>query len=282
MSTSPAADLQPLHCMEIWGGSELVERNVSTPGLEIWVFSEPFRREEQGGDVYYVTLCGGGVVSRIVLADVSGHGSAVAKFSTSLRTLLRKNINQKTQTKLVEKLNNDFSEMAQFQHFATALVSTYLTSTDTISICNAGHPRPLFYRASNSEWSLLPEGTSEPSGNLPLGLDDQSAYSNYDVKLDPSDLLIFYTDALIEAADPADQLLGEQGLLSLVRNLQPALQPASIGRALIQAVARYRHQEPPDDDLTLIVIHHNAAPSPKLTVAEKLDVYAKVFGMKKV
>ena len=83
--------------MEIWGGIEPVERTVSTPGLDLWVFSQPFEGDEQGGDVYYVTLCGGGLITRIVVADVSGHGSSVAEFSASLRALLRKNINQKSQ-----------------------------------------------------------------------------------------------------------------------------------------------------------------------------------------
>ena len=83
--------------MEIWGGIEPVEPTRPTPGLDLWVFSRPFQGDEQGGDVYYVTLCGGGLITRIVVADVSGHGASVAEFSSSLRTLLRKNINQKSQ-----------------------------------------------------------------------------------------------------------------------------------------------------------------------------------------
>jgi serine phosphatase RsbU (regulator of sigma subunit) len=268
--------------MEIWGGIEPLERNVSTPGLDIWVLSEPFHGEEQGGDVYYVTLCGGGVTTRIVLADVSGHGSAVAEFSKSLRNILRKNINQKKQRAVVHGINQQFSEMAQFRRFATAIIATYLTSTDTLSICNAGHPRPLIYRASLSQWSFLPDELGESTGNLPLGLDEDTAYTNFEVKLVPGDLILFYTDAMIEAADPSGQLLGEQGLLTLATNLQPALKPSSMGRALIQSVARYRQNQPPDDDLTVIAIHHTAAPTPRMSVAQKLDVYAKVFGLKRI
>ena len=75
-------DQQTLHCMEIWGGIEPVEPTVRTPGLDLWVFSQPFEGDEQGGDVHYVTLCGGGLITRIVVADVSGHGSSVAEFSS--------------------------------------------------------------------------------------------------------------------------------------------------------------------------------------------------------
>ena len=145
MSQHGGPDQHTLQCMEIWGGIEPVERTVSTPGLDLWVFSQPFGGDEQGGDVYYVTLCGGGLITRIVVADVSGHGASVAEFSLSLRSLLRKNINQKSQKRLVERLNRQFADMAEMRRFATALVITYLASTDRLSVCNAGHPRPLFY-----------------------------------------------------------------------------------------------------------------------------------------
>ena len=46
-------DQQTLHCMEIWGGIERVERTVATPGLDLWAFSQPFGGDDQGGDVYY-------------------------------------------------------------------------------------------------------------------------------------------------------------------------------------------------------------------------------------
>ncbi len=65
--------------MEIWGGSDHVERSIATPGLSAWVSSTPFEGADDGGDVHYVSLCGGGIITRVVVADVSGHGEAVAE-----------------------------------------------------------------------------------------------------------------------------------------------------------------------------------------------------------
>ncbi len=208
--------------MEIWGGIEPVERNVSTPGLDLWVFSRPFHGDQQGGDVYYVTLCGGGVITRIVVADVSGHGASVAEFSTSLRALLRKNINQKSQKRLVERLNRQFTEMAGMQRFATALVMTYLASHDRLSVCNAGHPRPLYYRAGEGAWSLLSQNrraTKNAAATYRWVSTTRPGTRRSTSTLGRGDLLAFYTDALSEAADPAGKLLGEEGLLEVARRL---------------------------------------------------------------
>lgn len=278
-------DQHTLQCMEIWGGIEPVERTVSTPGLDLWVFSQPFGGEQQGGDVYYLTLCGGGLITRIVVADVSGHGASVAEFSLSLRALLRKNINQKSQKRLVECLNRQFAEMAEMRRFATALVVTYLASTDRLSVCNAGHPRPLFYRAIDQKWSLLSRASDDrdDGGNLPLGLDESTRYQTFEVTLMPGDLALLYTDALIEAADPTGKLLGESGLLELVQSLHLATAtPGTIGSNLLAEVGRHRGLVNAEDDVTIIVLHHNGSDSPRLSVAQKLDVYAKVFHFKSV
>lgn len=285
MASIQHSDANSLHCMEIWGGFEPVERVVSTPGLDLWVFSQPFQGDQQGGDVHYVTLCGGGVITRIVVADISGHGASVSEFSRSLRSLLRNNINQKSQKKLVEKLNRQFTELAGMRRFATALVMTYLASHDRLSVCNAGHPRPLYYRASEGAWSLLssPSRQQKSPGNLPLGLDEETGYHTFDVALGRGDLLAFYTDALSEAADSRGKLLGEEGLLEFARGLDLSdSRPGVIGPALLKAVAGYREHLTAEDDVTLVILNHNASPTPRLSIGEKVDVYAKVFGLKSV
>jgi serine phosphatase RsbU (regulator of sigma subunit) len=281
MTSQAAADRQTLQCMEIWGGIEPVRRTMTTPGLDAWVFSQPFQGDEQGGDVYYVTLCGGGLITRIVVADVSGHGASVAEFSLALRAIVRANINQKSQRRLIGELNRQFAAMAENRRFATALVATYLASTDRISVCNAGHPRPLFRRAGDGAWSLLAPTAPDDARttNLPLGLEEETRYGMFDVNLGRGDLLVFYTDALIEAADAEGRLLGESGLLETARHLDLSdPSPAAIGQALLQSVARHRQHRPAEDDVTLVVIHHNAAASPRLSLAQKAHVYAKDFG----
>src|SRR6201986_2036753 len=91
-----STESQTLRCMEIWGGSNAVENAVTMPGLDAWVTSRPHEGAEAGGDVHYVSLCGGGIITRMIVADVSGHGEAVAEFSDALRTLMGRKINKKS------------------------------------------------------------------------------------------------------------------------------------------------------------------------------------------
>ena len=273
-----------MRCMEIRGGSGAVETVVTTPGLDAWVYSRPFEGAARGGDVHYLSLCGGGIVTKVIVADVSGHGAAVAETAAWLRGLMRRNINRKSQVRLVGELNRQFTALAEAGRFATAVVGTYLASSDRLTLCNAGHPRPLWYRASTGCWDLLVQPAGGPSGaggNLPLGIDEGAPYEQFAVTLGPGDLVVFYTDALVEAADASGGLLGEAGLLDLARGLD-GTQPAAFGPALIAAVERHRAGSPPDDDLTLLTLHHTAGPTPRQSIGEKLDVYAKVFGLKPV
>jgi sigma-B regulation protein RsbU (phosphoserine phosphatase) len=279
-----SAVVHRMQCMEIWGGSSATDRDVSTPGLDAWVYSRPYEGAAGGGDVHYVSLCGGGIITRLIVADVSGHGAAVAEMAVSLRTLMRENINRKSQTRLVGALNRQFAALAEMSRFATAVVATYLAHRRRLTVCNAGHPRPLWWHAAGRRWDLLTPEAGARTGaaaNLPLGLDDETSYGQVSVALGPDDVVMVYTDALIEAQDGQGKLLGEEGLLEIARGLDGG-DPRALGEALLAGVDRHRGGGPADDDVTLLTLHHNAGGPRRLSLGEKLDVYAKVFGLKAV
>jgi hypothetical protein len=73
----------------------------------------------------------------------------------------------------------------------------------------------------------------------------------------------------------------ERGLLAVARGLDPG-DPLRVGPALLDGVARHCAGWPADDDVTVLVLHHNAGPTPRMSVGQKLDVYAKAFGLKAV
>jgi sigma-B regulation protein RsbU (phosphoserine phosphatase) len=271
-----------MQCMEIWGSSQLADTAVSTPGLDIYVLSKPYQGSKNGGDVHYVSLCGGGITTRVIVADLCGHGEGLAEQARALRTLMRRNINRKKQHRLVEALNKQYAESPKLEQFATMVVATYLASRQEIMICSAGHPHPLWYAAAEARWLPVRNKSKDGkvSSNFPLGVIAEATFEQSSMKLGKGDIILLYTDALTEACDPSGKQLGEDGLLEMVQTLD-AGKPESLGPLLIEKISAYRATEA-GDDLTLLTLAHNASRPPRLSLGQKLDVYAKVFGLKHV
>ncbi len=273
VSTEPGHTMQ---CMEVWGGNAASDNGVVMPGLDAWVYSLPHAGDAGGGDVHYVSSCATGRITRVLVADVSGHGQGVAEIAVTLRNLMRRYINFVDQTRLVRSLNKEFTELSQLGRFATAVVATYWTPTNSLVVCNAGHPRPMLYRAESKKWESLRAarndrhadhagGRTEPSGppgesvvsNLPLGIDDMSGYDHFAIELHPGDLVLVYTDSIIECSNAASgRMLGESGVLGLLSTLD-ASKPETLIPNLIDRLRSVTASDGLDDDLTLLLLRHN-------------------------
>ena len=267
-----------LRCMEIWCGDQSVENTVTSPGIEAWICSRPFHGESRGGDVHYLSLCAGGIVTRILLADISGHGEVVADSSKTLRRLLARFMNAKSQKKLVGELNRQFTELEQTGRFATAIVATYLSRHRKLFLTNAGHPRPLLFQKARGHWQYLNEALVEDRRpvNLPLGVDITSKYKSYALSIDAGDWLVMYSDAFTEGCNTDGQLLGERGFLSLVEKIPLPRSCHQFGQELMAGVEEYANHSPPNDDATLIVIRFgDSYRTPG--IIERLRGYGKVI-----
>ena len=266
---APRRDPSERHmmCMEVWGGSQLTTRGVEMGGLDAWVYSKPFGEAKHGGDVYYASSCATGRITRLLLADVAGHGSSVASTAADLRTLMRRFVNRLDQTEFVRMLNRQFTALSQAGTFATAVVATFFAPTRRLIVCNAGHPRPLLYQAATQEWTLLGvDPTSAPanSNNMPLGIMDLTEYEQFDVELASGDCVLAYTDALIESRDADGEMLGEHGLLRIVRHIGD-IEPELLTRTLLSEIKERYPDNLTEDDVTVLLVRANGnKPRPSL------------------
>lgn len=292
MSSSPE---QKIQCMEIVGGNRTVRTTLAAPGLDIWLDSRP-HGGHAGGDVYYFSMCGSGRVTRLVVADVSGHGQDTDEAAQWLRSLMRKHINLLDQTGFARAINTEFTRRATDGRFATAVLLTYFAPTDHLIVCNAGHPRPLWYSRRLQRWqSLHPDlpdtGPSirEAKGryllrrvaDLPLGIIEPTEYNQFAVKLDEGDFVLVYTDAATEAMNAAGEQLREEGLLNLAARVEPqAVEQA--GTALLRGLDEWRGHGEPEDDQTLILLRHNGSAPPRITVGGALRTLSRMVGLVRV
>ena len=134
-------------------------------GLAAWVHAVPVGPGDAGGDVHFVSLCPSCNVGRIALADVSGHGQAVAALGDKLRELMQVYLRELAQVGLMKDLNRAVREELDHVHYATMVAVGWHNRRGLLVMTNAGHPPPLWYRAARQEWSWLEtQRASDQSG----------------------------------------------------------------------------------------------------------------------
>lgn len=256
MTSLAAPTTDRMQCMEVWGGNSSVNRELQTPGLQVWVYSQPYENASNGGDVYYVSSCASGRITRLLLADVCGHGDAVASISADLRDLMRRNVNLISQSRFVSQMNRQFANSIASDEFATAVVCTFFSPTQSLQFCNAGHPIPYLYRARQKQWvparevakATLAEGTAD----TPLGVIEEAVYSNFELKLEPDDMVLCVSDAFTESVDESGQMLGTKGLLDIVRQLD-ASRSESLVSELTKLLSSMDEQNLNGDDASVLL-----------------------------
>lgn len=266
-----------MRCHEVWGGYHEVNNGVVMAGLDAWLYSRPFGGQGGGGDIHYVSSCAAGLLTRVLVADVSGHGQIVSQTADKLRNLMRRYVNYIDQSRLVSELNVEFGNLSETGRFATAVVGTYVAPTSEFTLCNAGHPRPLWYQRKTGRWTLIsaPTDAGEHQADMPLGIAEPTCYNQFKVKLATGDILVLYTDSLIESAGPDGQMLGEDGLLNLAQSLDPS-DPSELLTQLIGAVSRRAGGEITGDDVTVLVLRPNGL-HPRLSMFKVLMGEVRMF-----
>jgi serine phosphatase RsbU (regulator of sigma subunit) len=215
-----------------------------------------------------------------LVADVSGHGKAVQDLAAELRRLMRRYVNHIDQNQFVRSMNEQFGTLSEAGIFATAIVSTFFAPTSRLTLCNAGHPPPLLYRAAKREWTYLEEAeesTNSDPVNMPLGILDISDYETFDVPLKVGDLVVCYTDSLVESNGPTGELLGQQGLLEIVRGL-PLPDPATLIPDLLVAIGNQAKGNLTGDDVTLLVFRPNGLGRRRPSLRQQVIASGKMIG----
>ena len=172
---------------------------------------------------------------------------------------MRRFVNRLDQTEFVRLLNQQFAALSESGTFATAVVATFFAPTQRLIVCNAGHPRPLLYQAAKQEWTLLgaDAAAEAPSpNNMPLGIMDVTEYEQFDVELESGDCVLSYTDALIESRDADGEMLGEAGLLRIVRHLGD-VEPQLLTKTLLREIKDRYPENLTEDDVTVLLVRAN-------------------------
>ncbi len=246
---------QQLACMQLWGGNQRSRESISLEGIDAWVYCNPYDGSDLGGDIHYMTSCATGRITRIVIADISGHGELVADFAVILKQLMHRYINYISQEKFARDINNHFCKISEKGQFATAIIMTHFAPTGELTFCNAGHPSPLIYRNSSNSWHQLEQEILDDQDhtNVPFGIVENINYKQNRVVLGEGDIVILFTDALMEALMSSAE---DDGLVLLQKMLDSIKisDPNALIESIIGALKKILDEDKFTDDMTILVL----------------------------
>jgi serine phosphatase RsbU (regulator of sigma subunit) len=237
-----------ISCTEVWGGTGESDVSVQLAGVRGECYSRPFDSGASGGDIHFLSVCGVSMLSKIVLADVSGHGEETSEVSGIIHAALVENINANDNSIMLEQVNRAFLERRTGGFKFTTMVSLIIDNRDrTLVYAYAGHPSILRGEAATGRFRQITPETG-PRGGVPLGVLADEQYEQHFVQLEKGDVLVIYTDAFTEVRTPEGGFLGEEGLAQLLESAN-TMRPDELKEHVLNAVGdRF------NDDASLIVL----------------------------
>jgi serine phosphatase RsbU (regulator of sigma subunit) len=222
------------------------------PGLDFGFFYQPAR--EVGGD-YYDFIPFDSERMGLAVGDVSGKGLSSALLMASMQGLVRTNlaVRQGGVAPFVMELNHSLYKLTASNRYATLFFAFVDVSNQTLHYVNAGQNPPLFFRNGASPARGLGMPESLAGGGPPVGIFARSEYRSEYVLLHDGDVLVAYTDGLVEALNPQQEEFGEERLSDIVRS-SLSLPAAEICNRIATRLQAFVAESPQWDDITLVIM----------------------------
>ncbi len=184
----------------------------------------------------------------IIIADVSGHGVSAAIIAAMFKAFLtnyrHKNLNP---SEVLQAVNADVNASLTTGDFITAFYMVINTQTRQAVYSSAAHPAPIVLRKKNRKIERL------DTDGFFLGIFPDGKYAQKSIRLKSGDLILLYTDGLIEAKNPEKEEYGNERLTNFFRNLDTA-DASSTLELLKKDLIRFCGVTEFDDDVTLLAV----------------------------
>ena len=218
-------------------------------GVEIAAAFAPAR--EVGGDFHdYLAPESNTLV--VALGDVSGKGVPAALYSAFAaelvrgRTFRRRYLPERSSpSSVLASINTILHQRQLEEYYCTLCYTIFDLKRRTMTMANSGLPYPI--RCSPTECTQI-----ELPG-VPLGSFAGSSYDEVTFPLQAGELYAFCTDGVFEAMNETSQEFTAARLLEVVGGARE-LPAAKVVAAIFQAVADWRGDTPPNDDMTAVVV----------------------------
>ncbi|WP_110515146.1 SpoIIE family protein phosphatase [Herpetosiphon llansteffanensis] len=202
---------------------------------------------EVGGDFYSFIDLGNGRVG-MAIGDISGKGVGAALMMALVSSTLEERAREGSQPAvLLQTLNTLLIERLKANRMnAAVMYAVYDQANASLQIANAGMVMPYLLRAGTLE-------EIEVVG-LPIGSRHDVRYQEANIQLKPDDHVVFVSDGVVEARNPANQMLGFELFATILAGYRhwPAIEPYH--EHLFKQISNFMAERTPVDDITIVWI----------------------------
>lgn len=201
-----------------------------------------------GGDFYDLFSLDGSRWA-MLLGDASGKGMAAGLVASAVQARVHTaaRLAHLDPAALMAAVDRDVYATTDGARYATGIYASLDATTRRLLVVNAGHPALLIDRGTTAP--CLRIDATGPA----LGLIEAGTFAAVEVILTPGDVLVAYTDGIIEARNPQDEEFGDARLASLVAASR-GLGAADLCARLLDSVRQFRGARQDQDDVTVLVV----------------------------
>jgi sigma-B regulation protein RsbU (phosphoserine phosphatase) len=203
------------------------------------------------GDYYDFMQVSGGALA-FAIGDVAGKGISAALLMATIQSAMRSQLSTSngsglhslSTARMVSNLNQQLYATTSLEKYATFYFALYDESTHALTYTNAGHVPPMLLRGSDIQ-------TMDSTGTV-VGAFPFATYEEKTVPLEHGDILLAYTDGIVEPENVYGEVFGEDRLKDLLLKHAHADSSELIARTM-EAVVHWTGSTELQDDMTMVV-----------------------------
>jgi len=202
---------------------------------------------------YYDFLPSGDQGLDIVVGDISGKGISAALMMASIQASIRAKLKgplqpekqDKRMAETVAEVNRQIYDRSSPETYSTLVISHFDTESQRLAYCNAGHHPPLVF----SDGEIL----DLTIGGTVVGLFENWNYAGDEVQLKPGDLVVYFTDGVVEAENAHGEQFGTERLVNLIRS-NTFLTAQDVQSLILAQVFEWAGPQEQADDITVVCL----------------------------
>jgi phosphoserine phosphatase RsbU/P len=191
----------------------------------------------------------------IVIGDVSGKGAPAAIYAALVSGIIRSHAPiEPAPGEMLSAVNLSLAERRIEAQFVSIIYAVWDDAQRTLTVSNSGLPRPIFVHDGKNE-------VIEATG-LPLGLFDEAEYDEFQFRMKPGDMFVFFSDGILDARNSNGELFGRGRTERVVAGCADK-SAACVVDSIFNAVAEHSAGVEAFDDQTVVAIRVRGSSSHK-------------------